>query len=331
MSSSKNPLTYVYSDVHLGVDKIATRYFNNELKRIIKNQNNKQVFIQNLILNGDTWDRLIRMDDFFDKQNTKMLLKKITSQGTRIIPILGNHELSVSGEYDNEFSKRKNAFFKGYNWNFIDNSSITQYVILIKKKDDFTLNTYDSVDDIDPSIFTNSDRNTNYIICHGFQFQNNLELLARFWNFCLNGNRVRKTGCKKIWYNLVGGRWIRKTGEDLDDRIVDNIEEIDIDFIEIQDAYNEYTRNEAYFERLIEFCRINNLLNHIGNVVFGHTHAPANGERIGVNENLMVYNTGSWIEYNDYFHLLEIDMLNGKANLLRSNKIYLRKNNFGHK
>ena len=315
----------MYSDIHLGVDKFAARYFNNELKRIARIKANEQIFVKYLILNGDTWDRLVRMDKFFDRQSTKEILREIASQGTKIIPILGNHEISVSGDYDGQFTKRKKDFFKGYDWNFIDNSLITQFVILTKLKDEMRLHAYDSIDEINSSIFKNSNPNNNYLICHGFQFQNKLELMAKFWNFCLRGNEHRRDFCKRIWYRLVGGRWIRRQAEDLDDRWVDRFEEIDINFVEIQEVFNEQTRNEPYYQRIVKFFQNNNLFDFIGNVVFGHTHAPVNGERIGSNEQLVVYNTGSWIEYDKYFHLLEIDMASGKSNLLRSDKVYLKK------
>ena len=191
-------LILVLSDVHLGDIYCRRDEFFNFLSIILESRMKGKIpHLRALVILGDFFDliwstieNLSWSKEFTDIYN---ILQTIKNNGIDIIIALGNHEIPTGGFYNLEFEKRKKVFLEklrvnGFYYNFLNESTICQYVILGQNSLNKTvISLFDSIYDIEfnefglilrevdkRTIILEHDKLMNkfpYFMTHGYQFE----------------------------------------------------------------------------------------------------------------------------------------------------------------
>ena len=130
-----NPKILVLSDVHLGSLDSERDLFIQFLKDLVNGKFGNDV--QALIILGDFIDLCTDIPETLLKRNKVQVIFKLLTdikKEMNFIYVLGNHEIPISGDYDEKFNRRKEKFinkFRNSNFNeLFSEENLCQYVIL---------------------------------------------------------------------------------------------------------------------------------------------------------------------------------------------------------
>lgn len=340
----KNPMLICVSDVHLNGGNNKFAEFLQFLKEIITKIESDKKFSQKfkaLIVLGDFFDMMmdgaynltIRNREIYEK------LSKIVELGKKTIFILGNHEISVSTDYNKHFRKRKMqliSHFERVNFapNFLKDNFVAQYISLAPNpQNKWELALYET-NRIDLPAFTKLDLDEkNYgqkdyycLMCHGYQFYKvETHFYGVFvWNSLLNAKDSTKETINFI-YNESGIRELVRQGlTETSSKIRDAYNkwkeknEKNKNFIEKVKTMNDIVFKKLFFQMVkfeVERRKFKNddrqilkYLNDrqfqkVNHVIYGHTHVAGMTNP----ENKIIVNTGAWqnVEFASYAEIYD--------------------------
>jgi UDP-2,3-diacylglucosamine pyrophosphatase LpxH len=243
-----NPMIIVVSDIHLGGGSTKFEEIIKFFTLILQKLKNDTKFAKNLkaiIILGDFLDVLMdsvrRITHIF--QALFVLINQIQENGVEIIYVLGNHEISVSGNYNKTFNSQKRTLLEKLQLNdckmtFLDDFNICQYVSLTHPDNMWELALYDAVEQIeqDPIRTINfglenktpaKKRNNvpiKYLMTHGYQFYRiQTQLFAiTVWNNLLEAKDSTKETINRV-YNESGVYDVIKAGREITDGYIKKI------------------------------------------------------------------------------------------------------------
>ncbi len=318
------PCVIILSDTHLGATGSKFKLLKEFLSDLLAKIENEPKFSENfqvIILLGDIFDLVC--DSYRDITNDYKdifdLLNKISSKNIRIISLLGNHDISVSGDWDKTFLKRKRRLisnFKKYGLNLecLSEENLCQYIFLKDSKNKwflYLLDTRNISDENDSRIIEipksiNEEKNYNAIFIHGHQlFPAETRGAAPIWDFCLNSPDFIREIFNYLWN-------VALKGQKLDTSI--NFNKILTDYSkEIYEKFNKKLgllnrcRLNKFFRKMIKIEQYRESLKNmnikyrylfkdteISHIIFGHTH-QVDYQKI---EDILLINTGAWHHVN---------------------------------
>lgn len=282
----------ILSDVHLGASNSNIDGLTQLLDHISRGEYPAKV--EAIIVVGDFLDLIINTYKLIARwivcQHIYRLLNRIYNQGIPFIYILGNHEISVTENYNVAFTSRKENLIElleqnGFNFPFFKNAHICQYVIMGIRKQ---LEIY-PIDSIDNNIIHGSLQSLRQktLIAHGYQFERDeiRQRVGRIWNYYLQ---------KEKYLLLVDKIW-----NGIERRVVETIEEENgIDNRRIRTFFKNLLNisNKHFCHEIADFVKKKyNIFNYyFENVIYGHTHEKGTYLRTLGNKRLNIFNTGTW-------------------------------------
>lgn len=316
----KSEYIIVVSDVHFGAYNSISRVGNSDSQRehiiafikLLQNLNRDIKKLKALIILGDfvdlivsTYESILNDSDF---QLIVQYFEEFNINNVPVILALGNHEIPVNNDYNNEFIGRKEDLIR--NLGHLNNIDLCQGVLLKSSNKKFkNRNIKMLYDTSEHSCKLYEDY--NFLLVHGFQFQN---------------RRVRNFAAKKIWNPLlkeqdlvikdfVNSLWYYYLFEN---RSMDEIDEIlDNYFEELGDTgsswyskkgkirsyiiifkcykfFKKGKSNKRYNNRIKRFLQT--FINKEFYLIYGHTHLSQENLKI---EKYSISNTGTWINTDE--------------------------------
>lgn len=236
-----NAMALVLSDVHLGALHTKKSFFDLFLSSLCYSlEKEKLKNLKALIILGDCFDLIMDThQDLLQFGVYQNILDKFNqlheNPDFNLVFALGNHEVPVVDNYDNNFFTNKDKMLKkfdtmqdemGLNYSFFKNDIFTQYVLLQPEeygKSEPLIKLFDTRQDIVKDkavntlplgVKTQSTEFNNYFMAHGYQFDPGLAGFARIWNLGLMGSIsfIKQIG-DRIWNGFI--RKIYKRGKKL--------------------------------------------------------------------------------------------------------------------
>ena len=204
ISNINSPKIIVVSDIHLGALKARLDLFYSFLEKIDAGGFGND--LQVLLIVGDFFDLCTDTpDSLLNTQETIKVIKKLIDimDKMKVIFILGNHEIPVTGNFNRKFRKRKKKFLKKFQIGVVNNlfkeKSFCQYAILRKYEGKTMLLLYDSIKQIYNKSINKieikgielKDRFQSFIT-HGYQYDSNLNrfLAGILWSLLINSDSM---------------------------------------------------------------------------------------------------------------------------------------------
>ncbi len=328
--SENKPKILVVSDVHLG-----------------SLDSEKDLIIQflNRIINGEFGNELqafIILGDFIDlcTDNPRTLLRRkkiqeiftlllVIKEKMKLVFLLGNHEIPVTGDYDEKFERRKKKFllkFKRSKFNeLFDFELYSQYLLLKKYDNEDMLLMYNSREQFENNPVRKVtikglglDNDYRCFMAHGYQFENEIYRLfvARLWKTLISSNNFEvKETYDYFWNQIIrNGRKIKPIRfEDMKAELAKlkgkSIKSVDKAFSKLNILeYNflkanmrvmkkwQRASNPAYFlSEIKEFLEDNDYdFSNINHVIYGHSHQKEISYARINNQQVEVINDGAW-------------------------------------
>ncbi|MHA1985399.1 MAG: metallophosphoesterase [Promethearchaeota archaeon] len=324
------PKILVVSDVHLGSFNIEEDLFIQFLNRIINGEFGNE--LQALIILGDFVDLCT------DLPRTILGSKKVKEIFTLLLEIkkkmnlvflLGNHEIPVTGNYDNKFEHRKKKFLDKFsNSTFkelFDHELYYQYIILKKWNNKDMLLFYNSREQIENNPIgeveikgIDLDPNYNCFMVHGHQFESELYrfFVGQLWKSLIKSDKYEvKETYDYFWNQIIkNGRKIKgisfeQMKEELAQLKEKSIEEMDSDFSELSNTefkfyktqmrvmkgYQRETKLSHFLDDIKDFLEDERYdMAKINKVIFGHFHYKAQTFTTINRQQVEVINDGTW-------------------------------------
>ena len=316
------------SDVHLGSYLTRPLEFKQFLDNFIRNDNYQ--FVKKFAILGDLLELILNdisviMNDNEIKQIFN-LLREITNTGVELHYILGNHDITFIGDFEEEKESFQNTLAT-YNCNIFH--SISQFAIFSFH---YGFIPFDNVGEI-VQILLKSSREPQYLFLHGHQFDEPLfkPMVQRIWAKKIKDDQILLKQLLNYMKNYSLICYISNEG-----KLVSTWEEfknfynkIDKSRLSLEERdelwkfktylyfwllgkklkrnpfiLNSY-KDKIYF-RSRDFLKSNNLSNIFSHIIFGHTHIPGLYEPLFSNATTtnfpVLVNTGTWQqgEYNPY-------------------------------
>lgn len=328
--SENSPKILIVSDMHLGALRSEMDLFNQFLKGIIDGDFGNDLHA--LIILGDFLDLCTSVPKTLLKnekiQEIFTLLLKIKKK-LNLIFVLGNHEIPITGDYDEKFKRRKKKFlskFKYGNFDELFNEEVfCQYIILKKLNNKDMLLLYDSRDQIPNTpiskiIINGLDLQDNFfcLMTHGYQFDGDMFRFFEgiLWKSLISSDKYDVKECFDYFWNEIikSGKKIKSITFDYmkkDLARLNNmsLESIDMLFSELSGLeYNfiklnmrmmmkwHHTREYEYFIKGIkDFLKDDNYdFQKITHIIYSHSHIKGISKET-VNDHLVsIINSGAW-------------------------------------
>ncbi|MBD3228471.1 MAG: hypothetical protein GF329_09805 [Candidatus Lokiarchaeota archaeon] len=316
-----HPLALIISDTHLGASGSRYKKFEDFLENIMEKISEENELCKNLqciILLGDVFDLVCDSykDISKDYKDIFELLDRFKEKNLEIIIVLGNHDISVRGDWDKTFNDRKKKLVKkfrkaNFTPNFLKIENLCQYLLLSNDEDRWKLSLYNTskIFDTEPfrRIKLSEVRNLNgfhsILLTHGHQFYpEKTRSAASVWEFCLGAPDFIKEIFNYIWnIALKNGKDPEKINikaelNDQQDEIEkkfnlklnskkkDRIKKFSLKIKEIKALRESLKNSEVSVRSLLP----KNLT--LSRIIFGHTHQV----EIFHKDNIEFINTGAW-------------------------------------
>ncbi len=352
--SEVKPKILVVSDVHLGSLDCERDLFIQYLTQIVNGEFGNG--LQALIILGDFIDlctdipntllKRKKTDEIF---NLLLEIKKKMS----LIYVLGNHEIPVTGDYDEKFKSRKEKFLRRFENSpfneLFDKQFYYQYVILKKWDDKDMLLLYDSRNQIENNPINKVEVQgldlDNIYACfmtHGYQFDGELyrlfvgqiwkslisnnsfvvkETYDYFWNEVIkNGRKIKPITFKNMKYELA--KLKNKTLEFVENQFSE-LSYLEFRLIKtnmrIMKRWYKASKPDYYFDEIKTFLEDKYYnLSKINHIIYGHSHHSGMAYGTINNQRVEIINDGAWQHVQpSYVEILS----KGKLNLRSCSKI----------
>ena len=328
--SENKPKILVVSDVHLGSLDSEKGLFIQFLKRVVNGEFGSE--LQVLIILGDFIDLCT------DLPRTLLARKKIQEifkllleikEKMELVFLLGNHEIPVSGDFDEKFERRKKKYLNKFgNSNFkelFNDELYYQYALLKKENTDNILFLFNSREQIENNPvkkvrIEDLDLDSDYecFLAHGYQFESDVYrfFVAQFWKGLISNNKFEvKESYDYFWNQVIrNGRKIKpirfkQMKEELAKLKNKSIKSIDADFSGLNILEFNFIKNSmrvmkkweraskpAYFlNEIKEFLEDDDYdFSKINHVIYGHSHNKEISYATINNQQVEVVNDGAW-------------------------------------
>jgi len=221
---NENAMVILVSDIHIGALRASISLFNEFLKKLIIGlEDGSLKNLKALVILGDCFDLIMdTCQNFFEYDLYDQILRNFNDlhnrEGFHLVFALGNHEVSVTGDYDSTFFDEKKNLLDEFNdvnkqfnnkYSFFTPDNFAQYIILKSGDSQETeLILFDTKQQIAEGKVKTIPlenkapviKNTNILLVHGFQFDPNLEFYSTVWDFSLkNKSKILKDIADGIW------------------------------------------------------------------------------------------------------------------------------------
>ena len=345
-----NPKILVVSDNHLGSLDSERDLFIQFLRKIFNGEFGNE--LQALIILGDFIDLCTDIPETLLKsakiQEIFTLLLEVKKQKSLIF-VLGNHEIPVTGDYDEKFQRRKKKFllkFKNSNFNeLFDSELFYQYILLKKWNNEDMLLLYNSRDQIenipDKKVRIEGldlDRDYRCFMAHGYQFDSDIYrfFVGQIWKSLISSNKFEVKETFDYFWNRVikDGRKIKPiTFEQMKQELATlknvSIESIDTLFSELSNMefnlikanmrvmkkWEHVSKPDYYLDDIKEFLEDDEYdFSKINHVIYGHSHHKGISHVTINNQQVEIINDGSWQHITpSYVEILHRGKLNLKT------------------
>ncbi|MHA1271084.1 MAG: metallophosphoesterase [Candidatus Helarchaeota archaeon] len=316
----KYPITILISDTHLGATGSRYRKFNEFLKSNLEKIKNDPKFKENLksfIILGDIFDLVCDSCRDIKKDHITIFnqLNELIDYGISVISILGNHDISVSGNYDKKFVKEKKKLIRKFkklkfDAKFLNELSISQYLLLKNINAKWYLHLYDTqniyntdpIRTIELGNVISLDKDYNILLTHGHQFfPVKTQGASSIWDFCLNAPDFIKEIFNYLWNIIISGIKPNKNSE-FEELIIKNKEDIHRKF-NLKLTKQKIKKVVKFYDDMINGDHLRDTLKNanivipdiletsrLTHILFGHTHKV----EIYNKDDILIINTGAW-------------------------------------
>jgi len=325
-----NPKILVASDIHLGSLDSEEDLFIQFLKKILNGEFGNELRI--LIILGDFIDLCTDIPKTLLKrkqiQEIFTLLLEI-KENLNLIFVLGNHEIPVTGDYDEKFKRREEKFlrrFKSSNFSeLFDNEIYCQYLLLKRSNNEDMLFFYDKREQIEENPVKRIkidglelEEDYKCFMTHGYQFDGDVyrffvgqiwkSLISRnkfevketydyFWNEVIkNGRKVKPVTFRMMIEELAN---LKNMSIESQHSLFSELNNLEFNLIKanmrILKKWERASKPDYYFNEIKRFLEDDEYeLSKINHLVYGHSHHKEiyNGS---VNDHsIKIVNDGSW-------------------------------------
>jgi len=324
------PKILVASDVHLGSLDCERDLFIQFLKRIINGEFGNE--LQAFIILGDFIDLCTDLPRTLLKrekvQEIFTLLLEIKKK-MKLVFLLGNHEIPVTGDYDEKFERRKKKFlikFRNSNFKELFNDELYYQFMLLKRwNNEDMLLMYNSREQLENNPINKVkveglDLDSDYrcFMAHGFQFDSEIYrfFVGQLWKSLISNNKFEvKETYDYFWNEIIkNGRKIKPIRfvdmkEELAKLKNKSIESMDAVFSElnilefnlikanmrIMKKWQHASKPDYYLDEIREFLEDDKYdFSKINHLIYGHSHNKEISFATINNLQVEVINDGSW-------------------------------------
>jgi len=324
------PRILVVSDIHLGSLDSERDLFIHFLKDIVNGKFGNE--LQALIILGDFIDLCTDIPETLLKrkkvQEIFTLLLEIKEKMS-FIYVLGNHEIPITGDYDNKFERRKEKFINKFrNTNYTElfsEEAICQYVILKKWNNADMLLMYTTRDQIEKNPTNkikieglNLDEDYRCLMFHGYQCESDVYrfFVGQIWKSLISNNKFEiKETFDYFWNDVIkNGRKLKpitfgNMTEDLailknvtvesQEALLSELSYLEFNLIKanmrIMKKWQRASKPDYYFNGIKVFLEDETYdLSKINHIIFGHSHHSGISYGDINHQKAEIINDGAW-------------------------------------
>jgi len=343
-----NPKILVVSDIHLGSLDSEKDLFIQFLRKIVNGEFETE--LRALIILGDFIDLCTDIPKTLLKrehiQEIFTLLLEI-KRNINLIFVLGNHEIPVTGDYDEKFKRRKEKFLRRFNSSkfgeLFDNEIYCQYLLLKKLNNEDMLLLYDTRDQIEENPVNKIridglelEEDYRCFMTHGYQFDGDIyrffvgqiwkslisntkfeikETYDYFWNEVIkNGRKIKPITFRKMKEELAN---LKNESIESQNTLFSGLNILEFNIIKanmrVLKKWEHASKPDYYFDEIKRFLENDEYdLSKINHLIYGHSHHNGMYKGTVNGHSIEIVNDGSW----QHMHPSYIEILNrGKINL----------------
>ncbi|MFX1500198.1 MAG: metallophosphoesterase [Promethearchaeota archaeon] len=347
------PKILVVSDIHLGSLDCERDLFIQFLQNITTGDFGDE--LQTLVILGDFIDlcmdvpeRLLKREKVQKIFNLLLEIRK----SINLVIVLGNHEIPVTGDYDEKFKRREFKFlikFKNSTFSELFKKELyCQYLLLKNWDDEAVLSLYDSREQIENNPIKkikikglDLDMEYKCFLTHGYQFDSDIYrfFVGQIWKSLVSNNKFEvKETYDYFWNEVVKEKRkikpikldqmkkelvvLKKMPKDTIDRLFSRLSNLEFNLIKtnmrIMTKWERASHPDYYFDEIKAFLEDDKYnLSKISHVIYGHTHHSGISYGNINNQRVEILNSGSWQHMKPTY--IEITS-KGKLNLKAFNK-----------
>jgi len=326
-----NPIILVVSDIHLGSLDSEKDLFIQFLRKIINGKYGTE--LKTLLILGDfvdlctdTTETLLKRKQIQEIFTLLLEIKKIMN----LIFVLGNHEIPVTGDYDEKFKRRKEKFLRRFsNSNFselFDNNEIyCQYILLKKCNNEDMLLLYDTREEIEENPINKIkiegiELHEDYrcLMTHGYQFDGDIYrfFVGQIWRSLIARNKIEvKEAYDYFWNEVIkNGRKIKPVSFKIMVEDLANLKNVSIEsqkslfselnFLEfnlikanmrVMKKWEHASKPDYYFGEIKKFLEHDDYdLSKINHLIYGHSHHKEQYNGMINGHPTEIVNDGAW-------------------------------------
>ncbi len=325
-----NPKILVVSDIHLGSLDSEKDLFIQFLRKIINGEFENE--LRALIILGDFIDlctdipkTLLEREQI---QEIFTLLLEI-KRNINLIFVLGNHEIPVTGDYDEKFKRRKEKYLRRFRSSkfgeLFDNEIYGQYLLLKRSNNEDMLFLYDKREEIEENPVKRIkidglelEEDYRCFMTHGYQFDGDVYrfFVGQIWKSLISRNKFEVKETYDYFWNEVikKGRKVKPVTFKMMIEELANLKNVSIEsqyslFSELNNLefnlikanmrilkkWERASKLDYYFNEIKRFLEDDEYdLSKINHLIYGHSHHKEiyNGSVNG--HSIKIVNDGSW-------------------------------------
>lgn len=325
-----NPKILVVSDIHLGSLDSEKDLFIQFLRKIINGEFENE--LRALIILGDFIDlctdipkTLLEREQI---QEIFTLLLEI-KRNINLIFVLGNHEIPVTGDYDEKFKRRKEKYLRRFRSSkfgeLFDNEIYCQYLLLKRSNNEDMLFLYDKREEIEENPVKRIkidglelEEDYRCFMTHGYQFDGDVYrfFVGQIWKSLISRNKFEVKETYDYFWNEVikKGRKVKPITFKMMIEELANLKNVSIEsqyslFSELNNLefnlikanmrilkkWERASKLDYYFNEIKRFLEDDEYdLSKINHLIYGHSHHKEiyNGSVNG--HSIKIVNDGSW-------------------------------------
>jgi len=343
-----NPKILVVSDIHLGSLDSEKDLFIQFLRKIVNGEFETE--LRALIILGDFIDLCTDLPKTLLKreqiQEIFTLLLEI-KRNINLIFVLGNHEIPVTGDYDEKFKRRKEKYltrFKSSNFSeLFDDEIYSQYILLKKVNNEDLLLLYDTREQIEENPVNKIkieglelEESYRCFMTHGYQFDGDVYrfFVGQIWKSLISRNKFEVKETYDYFWNEVikNGRKVKPVTFRMMIEELANLKNVSIEsqyslFSELNNLefnlikanmrilkkWERASKPDYYFGEIKKFLEDDEYdLSKINHLIYGHSHHKEVYSGTVNGHPIEIVNDGSWQHVQPSY----VEILNrGKINL----------------
>ncbi|MFX0029695.1 MAG: metallophosphoesterase [Candidatus Hermodarchaeota archaeon] len=325
-----SPIILVVSDIHLGSLDSEKDQFLQFLRKIYKGVFGED--LKALLILGDFIDLCTDLPNtLLRREKIREILALLIEIKTKmnLIFVLGNHEISVIGDYDEKFNRRKEKYLQRFQRSdfkeLFDNDLYCQYLLMKKVNNEDLLLLYDTRDQIEDDPIKKIkidglelDEDYRCLMTHGYQFDGDVYrfFVGQIWKSLISNKKFEiKETYDYFWNEIIkNGRKIKPITREMMIEDLANLKNVslesqqaifsELNYLEfnlikanmrVMKKWEHASKPDYYFgeiKRFLEDDRYN--LSRINHLIYGHSHRKQAYNGTVNNHPIKIVNDGSW-------------------------------------